>query len=337
ANQLARHLRTLGVEPEIPVGLYLERSAESIIAILAILKAGGGYVPLDTSYPEERLAFIINDAQLAILITNQQRRTALPFYHGHRVAIDDEAIQAYPDENLDLAASAEQLAYIIYTSGSTGLPKGVSVTHRNVVRLVKETSYARFAPDERFLQFAPLSFDASTFEIWGSLLNGASLVIFPPYTPSLEELGAFIEHERITTLWLTAGLFHQIVETQLSSLRFVRQLLAGGDVLSVPHVQKALQILEQTQIINGYGPTENTTFTTTYRVPPTGITTSSVPIGRPIANTEVYILDALLQPVPIGVPGELYIGGAGVARGYMHRPDLTEERFLPNPFNPSSD
>lgn len=337
ANQLARHLRTLGVGPEVPVGLYLERSAESIIAILAILKAGGGYVPLDTSYPQERLAFIAGDAQISVLITDQQRLAALPFYHGHRVAIDDEALQNYPDGNLDLAASADQFAYSIYTSGSTGQPKGVSVIHRNVVRLAKETNYAHFAPDERFLQFAPLSFDASTFEIWGSLLNGASLVIFPPYTPSLEELAAFIEQERITTLWLTAGLFHQIVETQLSSLRFVRQLLSGGDVLSLPHVQKAQQTLEQTQIINAYGPTENTTFTTTYRVPSMGITTSSVPIGRPIANTEVYILDALLQPVPIGVPGELYIGGAGVARGYVHRPDLTEERFLPNPFNTSPD
>jgi aspartate racemase len=190
--------------------------------------------------------------------------------------------------------------------------------------------------DEVFLQLAPLSFDASTFEIWGSLLNGAKLILMPPHMPSLKDLGRVIAQHQVTTLWLTAGLFHLMVEERLEDLKPVRQLLAGGDVLSVPHVRKVLRELKDCQLINGYGPTENTTFTCCCSITESQIGTS-VPIGRPIANTQVYILDALLQPVPVGVPGELYIGGAGLARGYLNSPDLTAERFIPNPFSDDPD
>ena len=203
--------------------------------------------------------------------------------------------------------------------------------HRGVVRLVKQTNYAHFGRNEIFLQFAPVAFDASTFEIWGALLNGATLAVFPPQSPSLAEIGEFIQRNGVTTLWLTAGLFHQMVEENIVSLRGVRQLLAGGDVLSVPHVRKALEQLPGCQLINGYGPTENTTFTCCHR-----IYTSerrSVPIGRPIANTQVYILDAHLQPVPMGVPGELFAAGDGLALGYVNQPQLTAEKFIPNPFS----
>jgi aspartate racemase len=205
--------------------------------------------------------------------------------------------------------------------------------HRGVVRLVKNTNYARFTREETFLLLAPISFDASTLEIWGSLLNGARLVLFPDDLPSLTRLAQVLWQEQVTTLWLTAGLFHQMVETHLDALVGVSQLLAGGDVLSVSHVQKVLQAFPDTTVINGYGPTENTTFTCCHPMHGQLTLGSSIPIGRPIANTTVYILDTELSPVPIGVVGELYTGGDGLAEGYHNRPDLTAERFVPDPFS----
>ena len=202
---------------------------------------------------------------------------------------------------------------------------------------MKNTNYASFAATDVFLQLAPLAFDASTFEIWGPLLNGARLVIFPPHAPSLAELGEFIQKHGVTTLWLTAGLFHQMIEEQSISLRGVRQLLAGGDVLSVPHVKRALEELPDCRLINGYGPTENTTFTCCHQIKKGSAEGRSIPIGRPIANTQVYVLDENLQPVPIGVPGELYAGGDGLAHGYLNQPELTAEKFVPNPFSRSAD
>ncbi|MGH8651887.1 MAG: amino acid adenylation domain-containing protein, partial [Gammaproteobacteria bacterium] len=229
--------------------------------------------------------------------------------------------------------SSEHLAYVMYTSGSTGRPKGTSIMHRSVVRLVKQTHYADLTATEVFLQFAPISFDAATLELWGSLLNGARLVVFPAYTPSLEELAEVLRQYRVTTLWLTAGLFHQMVDQRLEDLGGVRQLLAGGDVLSVPHVRKVLKAIRGGKLINGYGPTENTTFTCCHPLTEVGQIGASVSIGRPIANTQVYIFDPHLQLVPVGVAGELYIGGDGLARDYFHRPELTAEKFLPHPFS----
>ena len=226
----------------------------------------------------------------------------------------------------------EHLAYVIYTSGSTGRPKGVGVPHRAVVRLVKETNYITVTGEDAFLQFAPVAFDASTLELWGSLLNGARLVVMPPGRPSLEELAAVVRGAGVTTLWLTAPLFHLLVEKEVEALRGVRQLLAGGDVLSVPHVRKALDALPDTVVINGYGPTENTTFTCCHRMTRMEQPTGPVPIGRPISNTRVYILDGECNPVPVGVPGELHIGGAGLARGYVNAAGLTAEKFIPDPF-----
>ena len=184
-----------------------------------------------------------------------------------------------------------------------------------------------------FLQFAPISFDASTLEVWGALLNGGRLAVMRAGIPSLEELGRAIRENGVTTLWLTAGLFHQMVESELESLRGVRQLLAGGDVLSVSHVEKVLRELPECRLINGYGPTENTTFTCCYGMGAGTEMGTSVPIGRPISNTQVYILDQRQQPVPAGVAGELYIGGDGLARGYLNRAELTEEKFVANPYS----
>jgi amino acid adenylation domain-containing protein len=334
ANQLAHYLQTLGVGPERRVGLGMERSLDLPVALLAILKAGGAYVPLDLAYPRDRLQFMLDDAQIAVVLTHSAQRHALPADGVRAVCLDAEraAIARMATANPACRVDAEHLAYICYTSGSTGAPKGVSVMHRSVARLVCNTNYVTLTPEDRLLQFAPVAFDAATFEIWGALLNGAQLVIFPPEQPTLHELGAFLERERITTLWLTAGLFHQMVDQQLPALRYVRQLLAGGDVLSAPHVQRVVRELPETQLINGYGPTENTTFTCCYPVRDLQAIPRSVPIGRPISNTQVYILDERMEPQPIGVAGELYIGGDGLARDYLHRPDLTAERFVPNPF-----
>ena len=338
ANQLAHYLRSRRVGTNTRVGICLERSPEMIVALLGILKAGGAYVPLDPAYPPARLKFMIEDADVSLLLSEKKLLQSLPANAAEIIWLDalQEARPREPGDNPAVTTAPENLAYVIYTSGSTGRPKGVSVTHRSVVRLVKNTNYARFSPDEVFLQFAPISFDASTFEIWGSLLNGARLALMPAGKASLKELGEALKRYQVTTLWLTAGLFHLMVDNHLDDLRGVRQLLAGGDVLSVPHVHKVLQELKGCRLINGYGPTENTTFTCCYPVTNSGQINGSVPIGRPISNTYVYALDRYLNPVPIGVPGELYIGGDGLARGYLNCPDLTSEKFVRDPFSNNS-
>jgi amino acid adenylation domain-containing protein len=335
ANQLARYLQKRGVGPETLVGICVERSVEMIIGVLGILKAGGIYVPLDPMYPRERLSFMLEDARVPLLVTQQRLLDRLPAQGVELVCLDTawQSIAHESRENVTSSVTASNLAYVIYTSGSTGRPKGVCIPHRGVVRLVKGTTYVNLTAEEVFLQLAPLSFDASTFEIWGCLLNGARLVIFPPYTPSLAELGQALQQYHITTLWLTAGLFHAMVEGQLESLRQVRQLLAGGDVLSVSHVKEALRQVGEGRLINGYGPTESTTFACCYEMTEPNQPGPRVPVGRPIANTQVYVLDRSGQPVPVGVPGELHIGGDGLARDYLNHPQLTSEKFIPHPFS----
>jgi amino acid adenylation domain-containing protein/thioester reductase-like protein len=345
ANQLAHYLKSLGVKADVLVGICVERSVEMVVGILGILKAGGAYVPLDPEYPQERLTFMLEDTQLSVILTQEKLvnklgdRLQRGFVFGKAsvICLDSnwDIINQQTQHNPTNSIKADNLAYVMYTSGSTGQPKGVSIVHRGVVRLVKQTDYVSFSDKEVFLQLAPISFDAATFEIWGCLLNGGQLVIYPYNTLSINELGKVIEQYQVTTLWLTAGLFNLMVDENIDALKPLRQLLAGGDVLSVTHVQKFLQTGENCRLINGYGPTENTTFTCCYQIPKSLSPNGSVPIGRAIANTQVYILDEYLQPVPIGVPGELHIGGAGLARGYFNRQELTQEKFIPNPFDKS--
>ncbi len=335
ANRLARHLRAQGVGRESLVGVALERSPEMVIAFLAILKAGGAYVPLDPSHPRERLATMAGEAGLSLLLTAERwlgsvpaGPVALPFDRERR------AIGRRSPRDPRWRAHAGQLAYAMFTSGSTGRPKTVGVEHRAIVRLVRETAYADFGPDEVFLHLAPAAFDAATLEIWGALLNGGRLALMPPGVPAFAELAAALERHRVTTLWLTAGLFHQVVEGRIDALRPVRQLLAGGDVLSPDAAGRFLRELPGRVLINGYGPTEGTTFTCAHRLTAPLPPGQPVPIGRPIANTQAYLLDRALQLVPVGVPGELFAGGDGLARGYLGRPDWTAERFVPSPFPP---
>jgi amino acid adenylation domain-containing protein len=335
ANRLAHRLRAYGVGDETRVGVCVERSFEMIVALLGVLKAGGVYVPLDPSYPHERLLFMLEDAGAQVVLTVGRLEDALPAHHAPLILLDSDwpPVGVEGERNPERGTTPEHLAYVAYTSGSTGTPKGVGVPHRGVVRLVEGADYVRFGPDEVFLQLAPLAFDASTFEIWGSLLNGSRLAIMPAGMPSLRELGRALRRHEVTTLWLTAGLFHQMVDEQLADLTTLRQLLAGGDVLSPPHVEKFLTAAPSCRLVNGYGPTENTTFTCCHVMSTHADFAGSVPIGRPIADTQVFILDANLQLSPPGFVGELYAGGRGLARGYHGRASLTAERFIPDPFS----
>ncbi|RKH00097.1 non-ribosomal peptide synthetase [Corallococcus sp. CA053C] len=334
ARVRAGYLQSLGVGPETVVALYLERSAETVIWLLAILEAGGVYLPLDLAAPRERLAFMLEDARASVLLTTSSLLDRLP-ESAARVVCSDKASAAIASASpvAHVRGHSARLAYINYTSGSTGRPKGVSIPHGAVVRLALASNYIRITREDVLLQFAPVSFDAATFEIWAGLLNGASVAVADAGTLSLEELGRGLRRDKVTTLWLTAPLFHQMVDHHLDDLRGVRNLLAGGDVLSPAHVLRAMEALPGCRIINGYGPTENTTFTC---CGPVEVLRDGapVPIGRPLDDTQVYLLDGRLQPVPVGVPGELYTGGAGLARGYLHNPGLTGEKFIPNPFGP---
>jgi amino acid adenylation domain-containing protein len=335
ANRLAHRLRRAGVGTESLVGVGLERSPQFIIALLAILKAGGAYVPFDRNYPRERLDFMFDDTQTTVLITEQSQACVLQASGNITViVIDDESDSALAgdDDTPARTTTANSLAYVMYTSGSTGRPKGVMVENRAIVRLVSSTNYCEFGPHGVFLQAAPVSFDASTFEIWGALLNGGTVAVAPA-TASLEDIGRIIREEGVNTLWLTSSLFNLFVDERLDDLAPVQQILAGGEALSARHVRRALEALPGTTIINGYGPTENTTFTCCHTMRPGDAVPDSVPIGRPIANTFVYILDEARNPVSPGEMGELYAGGDGVARGYLHASALTAEKFMRDPFS----
>lgn len=327
ANRVAHYLLSRGLATESLVGVMMERSADLIVAILGTLKAGAAYLPLDPDYPADRLRMMIEDAKPAVMLT----RSTFPFesmVEGMEwICVDKLETRDGDAHDLNVPIDRNNLAYVMFTSGSTGRPKGVMIEHRSVVRLVKETDYADFGPDKVFLQLAPVTFDASTLEIWGALLNGARLAIMPPGLNSLSDLGNTIRNHGVTTLWLTAGLFHLMVDERIDELRPLKQLLAGGDVLSTSHVAKALRSLD-CDLINGYGPTENTTFTCCYKIPRDQEPGRSIPIGKAIANTRVHILDERLMPVPAGETGELCVSGDGLSRGYLGRDDLTAEKFV---------
>ncbi len=333
ANQLAHYLRGLGVGAEARVGLCVERSLELVVGLLGILKAGGAYVPLDRDYPVERLRFMMAEAQLSVIVAEEKALAGLPAYGGEYLCLEREwpAISRASEAELESGVSGENLAYVLYTSGSSGTPKGVEVTHRAVLRLLLNTDYVRLSSETRVLALAPLSFDASTFELWAPLLHGGRLLLPPPGLGTAREMGAAIRRWGVETMWLTASLFNAVVDEGCEELRGLQQLLVGGEALSAPHLVRAQQALPGTRLINGYGPTEATTFSCCHEIGPIG-KRESVPIGRPIANTESYVLDEWLGLTPVGVNGELYVGGDGLARGYLNRADLTAERFVPHPY-----
>ncbi|WP_025715888.1 non-ribosomal peptide synthetase, partial [Paenibacillus sp. 1-18] len=346
ADRLARILASHGIwrgsEPEIQrVGIMAERSIEMIVGMLAILKAGGAYVPIDPEYPEERIHYLLEDSGAGLLLS--RRREQVSFELGIPV-IDLSDAQLWVSEfegyahtdgsaAISTGGSASDLAHVIYTSGTTGKPKGVMINHRNVVRLVKSKSYATLDENTRMLQMGAVVFDASTFEIWGTLLNGGQLYVVNHDTIlDAAKFKQAIDKYRINTMFMTAALFNQHSQQDIEVFASLKELLVGGDVLSVPHVNRVLKEYPHLRLINAYGPTENTTFSTTYDI--TEPQTQAVPIGRPIDHSTAYVVNRSLKLQPVGAWGELLVGGDGVARGYLNRPELTAEKFIESPFRP---
>lgn len=340
ANQLANYLRSLGVGPEVLVGICVERSLEMVVGLLGILKAGGAYVPLDPDYPRERLSYMLNDSQVPVLLTTFQKLVeSLPQSGTRIVCLDTDwkIIVTQSDENLVSDATPSNLAYVIYTSGSTGKPKGVMISHQAIGNHMfwMQTAFPLNAAD-KVLQKTPFSFDASIWEFYAPLLAGAQLVMARPGGhQDSEYLIEAIAKYKVTILQVVPSLLQMLLESQgFESCQSLRRVFCGGEAIPVELVKRFREKLNA-DLHNLYGPTEATidaTFFTCKSNTPQQI----VPIGRPIANTQTYILDSHLQPVPIGVPGELHISGAGLAQGYLNRPDLTQEKFIPNPFSEPS-
>jgi amino acid adenylation domain-containing protein len=335
ANQLANYLQVLGVGSEMLVGICMERSLEMIVGLVGILKAGGAYVPLDPDYPTERLALMLEDTQVSVLLTQQSLVEKLPANKAHVLCLDtEETLSRQNEDNTTSNTRADNLAYIIYTSGSTGKPKGVAVSHQAVTRLLFNTNYIKLEPDDKIAQVSNISFDAATFEIWGALLHGGKLVVITKNVLlSSQSFAAQLREQGISVLFLTTALFNQLANAVPQAFKKLRYLLFGGEAVEPKWVNEILKKAPPQRLLHVYGPTENTTFSSWYwvRDVPEGATT--LPIGRSISNTQLYILDRYLQPVPLGVSGELYIGGDGLARGYLNRPELTEEKFILNPFS----
>jgi aspartate racemase len=334
ANRLARYLQGHGVGAEVSVGVGVERSADLVVALLAILKAGGAYVPLDSRYPVERLASMLEDAQVGVLITSGGGLLDPPGgVPVVRLDRDQDRIATERDGNLGTPTSADQLAYVMHTSGSTGQPKGIAVPHQAIVRLVLNTDYLQLTAEDRVAQISNPAFDAATFEIWGALLNGGRVVhMQQDVVLSPEEFGNEIRQRGITAMFLTTSLFNLLAASHPGVLGTVRHVLFGGEAPDPRRVREMLAHGPVQRLLHVYGPTEVTTFATWFEVHdvPEGLPT--VPIGRPIANTTAYVLDDDLLPVGVGIPGQLYLGGPGLARGYFGRPALTADRFVPDPF-----
>ncbi|WP_206795357.1 non-ribosomal peptide synthetase [Amycolatopsis sp. MtRt-6] len=332
AGLLARRLRDLGVRGEAAVGIFFERSFEMVIALVGILKAGGAYVPLHQNEPPDRFRYMLDQAGCRVVLTHDALAGRIPDVDATVVNLDHEPETPPGAEPAEPAVSPDNLAYICYTSGSTGMPKGVAVRHRGVVRLVQDGDYASLTENETFLQLCSLRFDPSAFEIWGSLLNGARLVIYQPGTPALHELADCLEAERVTTLWMTTGLMHRMIDGHLDRLGGLRHFLGGGEALSPVLINRLHRTYPDLVVVNGYGPTEDTCFTSCHVV--TEEVGDTVPIGRAVTDTRLYVLDGELRPVPDGEWGLLYTSGSGLARGYVGRPALTAERFVADPFVP---
>jgi amino acid adenylation domain-containing protein len=335
ANQLAYHLQGLGVGPEVPVAICMDRSLELVVGILGILKAGGGYVPLDPEYPKERLTYVMEDVRAQVLLTQETLRSSMPELGIAVVCVDSdwEAIARHGETTPQANANAENLAYVIYTSGSTGRPKGVMVEHGGLTNVIKWTmETVELSSSDRCLLKTPITFDASGRELFATLLAGGTLIIAEPggHRDS-RYLADTIRGERVSILHCVPSLLRPLVEEPaFAESLALRAVMCGGEALA-PQIVTRFHSRSKAKLYNVYGPTE-TIIDSTYWPCEEGNSTSAIPIGRPIPNAQVYILDDLLRLLPIGVAGNLYIGGVGLARGYVGRPDLTGEKFIPDPF-----
>ncbi len=338
ANQVGHYLRRRGVGVETLVGISMERSIEMVVAMVGIVKAGGAYLPLDAGYPAERLALMQRDARSPIVLTDGTAQP--PTDHQDESAAEWIDVREHAEEiarewesNPIGVSGPDNLAYVIYTSGSTGVPKGVAVEQRAVVRLVRNTNYVALSAEDVIAQVSTSSFDAATFEIWGALLNGARIVIIlKDVLLSVREFSEQLRRHGVTTMFVTTALFNHLAREEPSALRGLRHMLFGGEAVDPRAVERILAHGAPERLLHVYGPTETTTFSTWELVAQVAAGAVTIPIGRPLSNTTLHVLDRHLHPVPVGVPGELYIGGDGVAREYMNHPGLTAEKFIPDPY-----
>jgi amino acid adenylation domain-containing protein len=331
SNRLAHLLIRKGVKPDTIVAMMMDRSIEMIIAIFGILKAGGAYLPIDLEYPEDRINYMLKDSNAQVLVVNNTTCASwlsfgpeplLNLSEGHHLSFPASQLPRFP------ASLPSSLAYIIYTSGTTGKPKGNLTTHANVTRVIKKSNYIELTASDRVLQLSNYAFDGSVFDIYGALLNGAVLVLVNRDTVSdTDRLAALVIKRQITVFFVTTALFNTLIDTRIHCFDHVKKVLFGGERVSVEHTRKALEYMGKGRVIHVYGPTETTVYATYYFIHRVDEAAETIPIGKPLTHTTAYILDRYQQPVPIGVTGELYIGGQGLARGYLNRPGLTAEKF----------
>jgi iturin family lipopeptide synthetase B len=331
SDQLAHVLRERGVKPDTIVAIMMERSLEMIIGLLGILKAGGAYLPIDPQYPQERITYMLKDSGAQVLVVNDTKCASwlsfapaalLNLSEGHHLNFPASQLPSFP------ASLPSSLAYVIYTSGTSGKPKGTLITHANVIRVVKNTNYIELTGNDRILQLSSYAFDGSVFDIYGALLNGAALVLVDrDRVFAVDQLAILIRQQQITVFFVTTALFNILIDTQPHCFTGIRKVLFGGERVSLEHSRKALQYMGKGRVIHVYGPTETTVFATYYFIDHIEEKANTVPIGMPIANTTAYILDKYNRLAPVGVTGELVVGGDGVARGYLNNPGLTDEKF----------
>jgi surfactin family lipopeptide synthetase A len=339
STHLAEYLRKQGISSEMPVGLYLEPSCEMIVGTLGVLKAGGACVPMDPSYPSERLAHVVADTQLTMLLTQKHLSSELPRHHAGVLCLDSDwsQVEQQGGEPIRNQSQPDDLAYVIYTSGSTGGPKGVEIAHRNLVHSTHARSIY-YGTLSRFLLLSSFAFDSSLAGVLGTLCEGGTLVLTPgPLKSNLTQLAHLVAHHQISHLLCVPTLYSLILEQakpgQLSSLRMA---MVGGEVCSPELVERHYKLLPHTPLFNEYGPTEAAVWSTVYQCQPSQ-SGNSVPIGRPIPNARTYVLDPHFNPLPVGVPGELYVGGPGVVRGYHNRSGETAKSFIRDPFGGAAD
>jgi amino acid adenylation domain-containing protein len=334
ANRFAHRLQALGVGPEIVVALCVERSLEMVVAMLGILKAGGAYLCIDPEYPAERQVFMLEDSGAALLLSQAGLIERLPVNRPRTILLDDSELFTSGESGPPTSAvTSENLAYLTYTSGSTGKPKGTEIPHRSVPGYLFDVDYADLNDEQTFLQYNSLSWDALTLELWTPLLHGACCVLFPSRLPDLSEIATAIQEHRVTVLFLTSSMFNAVIDSIPEAILGVKQLWVGGEIVSVPHIRRAQELSASTRLVNVYGPSECTVFSAAYPIlERVTAEMQSIPIGKPIGDRKIYLLDARSHPAPTMAQGELCVGGPAVARGYLNRPELTAAMFTPNPF-----